>query len=88
MSGGKPTVPENIMGTLTLSDHEFAHTSNLTNFRYRYYTLATLDYLEPVKPEKYVRVVAFSPDSLRTFFYRETVSICCSSTIKSSSLVT
>ncbi len=28
MGGGKPTVPENVMDTLTSSDYSSAHTSN------------------------------------------------------------
>ena len=87
MDGGKPTVPENLMGTLTSSDYNFAHMSNFIYVEYRYYTVATLDYLESLRPKNYVRIGAFSLDSLRVLFYGETISIRCSINIKSLSLL-
>ena len=86
MGGGNPTVPENMMGTLTSSDHNFAHMSNPTNVRHRYCAVATLACLEPLLPLHYMRIVAFSPDSLGAFFYGETFSIRCNTTMKYSSL--
>ena len=75
MGGGKPTVPENLMGTLTSSDDCSAHTSSFTYLRYASYAVATVDYLKPFRLENYVRVVAFSPDSIRAFFYSGTISL-------------
>ena len=75
------------MGTLTSSDHNFAYTSTLTNFRYRYCTLATSDYLEPFRYKDYIRIITFSPDLLRIFFRGEIISIRCSTTTKSSSFI-
>ena len=87
MGGGKPTVPENTMGTLTSNDHNFAPTSTLINFRYRYNTLATSDYLEPFRHKNYIRIIAFLPNSLRVFFRGEIISIRYSTTIKSLLLI-
>ena len=89
MGGGKPTVPENMMGTLTSSDHNFAHILNHTNIRHVYCAAATLGgYLEPLGPVNYIRIVAFSPNSLRAFFHGETIFIHYSTTITSLSLAT
>ena len=71
------------MGTLTSSDHNVAHTSNPTNIRRRYCAVATLDHSQPFGPVNYIRIVAFSPDSLRAFFYGETISIRYSTTMRS-----
>ena len=71
------------MGTLTSSDHNFAHSLNPTNIRHRYCAVGTLDYLEPFGPISYIRIVAFSLDPLRAFFYGETISIRFSTTMKS-----
>jgi hypothetical protein len=35
MRGGKPTVLENIRGTLILNDYNSAHTLSFTKFRYK-----------------------------------------------------
>ena len=83
MRDGKPTVPEILMGTLTPNDHNFAHPSNFTDSRHRCCALATLDYLKPFGLVNYIRIVAFSPDSRRVFLYGDTVSIRCSTTMKS-----
>ena len=88
MGGGKPTVPENMVGTLTSSDHNFAHISNSTNIRHRDCAVATLDYLEPFGPVNYIRIVASLPDSLRAFFHGETIFIRYSTTMISLSLAT
>ena len=86
MGAGKPIAPANLMGTLTSSDHIFAHTSSFTKFRDTCCALATLDYLERFEPKDYVRIVAFSPDLPRAFFYGETISIDYSTPVKSLSL--
>ena len=88
MNGGKPTTPESLMGTLSSSDHNFAHTSNPTNIKHRYCAVAALNHSKPFGPVKYIRSVAFSPDSLRAFFYGETISIRYSTTMKSLFLTT
>ncbi len=82
MDDGKPTVPENIMDTLISSDYNSAHTSNFTPIRYTQCAVANLEHLEPFQPINYIRIVAFSPNSLRAFFYGETISIRYSTTIK------
>lgn len=38
-------MPENISGTLTLSDYNAAHTLNFTRIIYKQYTIATIEYL-------------------------------------------
>lgn len=48
MSGEKPTVPENLMSTLTLSDYNSVHTLSFTNIRYTLHAVTTLEHLEPV----------------------------------------
>ena len=65
---------EHAMGTLT--------------FWHRYCAVATLDYKIPFGRVNYIRIVAFSPDSLRDLLYGETISIRYSTTIHSLSLVT
>ena len=87
MGGGKPTVPENMMDTLTSSDYDSAPTLSFTNITYTKYTIATLEHLEPFQSINYIRIVVFSPDSLRAFFYSETISIRYSITMKSFPLV-
>ena len=87
MGGGKPTVPERLMDTLTPSGHIFAHSLNFTNSRCRYYTVTTGEHLKPFQPINYVRVIAFSPDSLRAIFYDKIISLPYSAIIKSLSLV-
>ena len=86
MDGGKPTVPENMRGTLTSSDYNFAHTSNSTKVMYKYYAVATLEHLELFRPANYIYIIAISSDLLRVFFYSKIFSIRYSTTIKSSPL--
>ena len=83
MGGGKPTVPEKMMGTSTSSDYNSAHTSSFINMRYISCAVAALEHLEPFGPVNYGRIVAFSPGSLRVFVYGETISIRYSITMKS-----
>ena len=46
MSGGKPTVPENLTGTLTSSDYSSANTASFTDITRASYTVATLEYFK------------------------------------------
>lgn len=44
--------------------------------------MANLEHLESFQPINYIRIVAFSPNSLKAFFYDETIFIRYSITIK------
>ena len=83
MGGGKPTVPENMSGTLTSSGYNSAHTSSFNIIMYKDFVTATFKHLRLLQPENYIRIAAFSPDSLKVFFCGETISIRYSTTIKS-----
>ena len=83
MGGGKPPVPENLKDILTSTDYCPAYTSSFTYVRYASYAVATVDYLRPFRLVDYVLVIAFSPGSLRTFFYDKIISLLYSITIKS-----
>ena len=81
-------MPENAIGTLTSSDHNFAHISDLTAIRHTYCAVATLDHSKPIEPVNYIRIAASSPNSLRVFFYGETIFIRYSTTMISFSFAT
>ena len=76
-------MPENAIGTLTSSDHNFAHISDPTAIRHTYCAVATLDHSKPIEPVNYIRIAASSPNSLRVFFHGETIFIRCSTTMVS-----
>lgn len=67
MSGGKPTVPEILMGTLTSSDHKFARMSDFTNIRHVWYAMTTLKHLVPFRSVCYMRIVDFEDWFLAIF---------------------
>ena len=75
------------MDTLTSSDCHTVHTSNFLNIRHTQCAVATLEHSNPFQPVNYIRIVAFSPGSLKAFFYDETMSIRYSTTMKSSTLL-
>ena len=50
--------------------------------------MAILEYSKPFRSVNYMRIVAFSPNSLRAFFYHEIISIRYCTTMKSSPLIT
>ncbi len=87
MSGGKPTVPEIMMNTLTSSDYNSAHASIFSNINYISCAVATLERLESFQPKNYIHSGAFSPDPLGAFFNGEIISTHYSTIMKSSPLV-
>ncbi len=62
MCRGKPTVPENIKGTLTSSGSDSMYTSILTLLLYKPCTIAIPKHAGPSRLEYYACVVAFKPD--------------------------
>lgn len=81
MGGGKPTVPENLMGTLTSSDYSSAYTLSFIYIRYASYYVNTIEH--SFRSVNYIRVIAFSPYTLRVFFYDKMISLLYSTTVKS-----
>ena len=83
MCGGKPTVPENLMGTSTFSDYDSAHTSKFTNFSSIPCAAATLETLNPFQFVNYIHIIDFSSNLLKAFFYSGIISIRYSMILKS-----
>jgi hypothetical protein len=82
MRGGKPTVPENITGTLTSSDYNSAHTSSFTTIMYKQYTVAIFKDPGRLLPINYVCIVALAPNLQRASFYSVIEFLPYSTTIK------
>src|ERR1700722_3721956 len=61
----KPTVPQNIRGTSTLSDYNPAHTLIFTIILYKSCAAATFTHLEPLLLKNYVCIVAFASNTQR-----------------------
>lgn len=74
MGDGKPTVPENMMSTLTLSGYNSAHTSYFAIFRHISRAVAVEEHCEPFRSVNYVRMTASSPIA-RKVFYGKTISL-------------
>lgn len=69
MGGGKPTVPEDMRGTLTSSGSDSVHISTFTIFLCKPCAIAISGYSGPSHLENYVRVVAVEPDTQRASFH-------------------
>ena len=61
----KPTVPQNIRGTSTLSDYNPAHTLIFTIILYKSCAATTFIHLEPLLLKNYICIVAFAPNAQR-----------------------
>jgi hypothetical protein len=53
-------VPENIIGTLTLSILKYIYTLISPIIFYKLYSIATLEHLKPLLLENYIRIIAFT----------------------------
>ena len=62
-------MPENLIGTLTLSILKSAHTSISPIIFYKLCSVATPEHPEPLLLENHVRIVALTPDLQRVSFY-------------------
>jgi hypothetical protein len=56
MGGGKPPVPENMRGTLTLSDYKSTHMLCYSRNLNKQCATATIKQLEPLIPKNYHRL--------------------------------
>lgn len=70
---GKPTVPENLMSTLTSSDDNFVHTSSFFKIIHASCAVVTLEHLKPFRIVNYILRRRFLAYPLKGFFYGETI---------------
>ena len=78
----KPTVPQNMRGTLTLSDNNSAHTLRFIIILYESCNRASFKHLGQLPPINYVYIVAFAPNLQRASFYSVTEFLPYSTAIK------
>ena len=65
----KPTIPQNIRGTLTLSDYNSIYTLRFIIILYRLYNRASFKYLGQLPPINYVYIIIFAPNLQRASIY-------------------
>ena len=68
MRGGKPTVPENMTGTLVRIKYNSVHTLSTIKSVYKRSAVAIVEHLESLKSVNYIYIVACSHDLLKPSF--------------------
>ena len=78
----KPIIPQNIRGTLTLSDHNSIHMLRFIIILYKSCNRASFKHLGQLPPINYIYIVTFAPNLQRASFYSIIEYLSSSTTIK------
>ena len=82
LGGAKPTIPQNIRGTLTLNNLGSVYILIYPIILYKSCAMATLEPSEPFLWKKIIYIIAFAPNLQRASFYSVIMSLPYSTTVK------